>query len=61
MPTTFFLVRAVVAAQLREKFDHWYATDHLPWAWPACSNAGTQFFSWIPAGAGMNGGGATAS
>ena len=32
MPTTFFLVRAVVAPHLREKFDHWYATDHLPWA-----------------------------
>ncbi len=32
MPTTFFLVRAVVAAPLREKFDHWYSTDHLPWA-----------------------------
>ena len=32
MAKTFFLVRAVVAAPLREKFDHWYATDHLPWA-----------------------------
>jgi hypothetical protein len=32
LTTTFFLVRAVVAAPLREKFDHWYATDHLPWA-----------------------------
>jgi hypothetical protein len=32
MPTTFFLVRAVVVAPLREKFDHWYSTDHLPWA-----------------------------
>jgi hypothetical protein len=32
MPTCFFLVRAVVAAPLREKFDRWYATDHLPWA-----------------------------
>ena len=32
MPTTFFLVRAVVAPHLREKFDHWYSTDHLPWA-----------------------------
>jgi hypothetical protein len=30
MPTTFFLVRAVVAEPLREKFDHWYSTDHLP-------------------------------
>ncbi len=32
MPTTLFLVRAVVAARLRDKFDHWYSTDHLPWA-----------------------------
>jgi hypothetical protein len=30
MPTTFFLVRALVAENLREKFDHWYSTDHLP-------------------------------
>lgn len=30
MPSTFFLVRAVVAPHLRDKFDHWYATDHLP-------------------------------
>ena len=32
MPKSFFLVRAVVAEHLREKFDHWYSTDHLPWA-----------------------------
>lgn len=32
MPATFFIVRAVVAPDLREKFDHWYSTDHLPWA-----------------------------
>jgi hypothetical protein len=30
MPTSFFLVRAVVAENLRDKFDHWYSTDHLP-------------------------------
>ncbi|HTT48530.1 MAG TPA: hypothetical protein VMG39_11080 [Pseudolabrys sp.] len=30
MPPTFFLVRAVVAKNLREKFDHWYSADHLP-------------------------------
>jgi hypothetical protein len=30
MPATFFLVRAVVAPPLRDKFDHWYSTDHLP-------------------------------
>lgn len=32
MPATFFLVRAAVAPELRDKFEHWYATDHLPWA-----------------------------
>jgi hypothetical protein len=32
VPKSFFLVRAVVAASLREKFDHWYSTDHLPFA-----------------------------
>lgn len=32
MPTTFFLVRAVVAPGLREKFGHWYSAEHLPWA-----------------------------
>ena len=32
MPATVFIVRAVVAPQLRDKFDHWYAADHLPWA-----------------------------
>jgi hypothetical protein len=31
MPATVFLLRAV-APPLREEFDHWYATDHLPWA-----------------------------
>ena len=32
MAKSLFLVRAVVAEALREKFDHWYSTDHLPWA-----------------------------
>jgi hypothetical protein len=30
MPATFFLVRAVVAPDLREKFDRWYLADRLP-------------------------------
>ncbi len=30
MPKAYFVVRAVVEEQSREKFDHWYATDHLP-------------------------------
>jgi hypothetical protein len=32
MPKAYFLVRAVVAPHLRDKFEHWYATDHLPLA-----------------------------
>ena len=32
MPATLFLVRAVVAPGLRDKFDAWYSADHLPWA-----------------------------
>ena len=32
MPKAFFVVRAVVEASLRQKFDQWYSTDHLPWA-----------------------------
>ena len=30
MPKAYFMVRAVVAEGLRQKFDHWYSTDHLP-------------------------------
>ena len=30
MPTTFFLVRAVVSEPLRDKLDPWTSTDHLP-------------------------------
>ena len=32
MPKACFIVRAVVAGDLRDKFDHWYSSDHLPWA-----------------------------
>jgi hypothetical protein len=32
MPKALFLVRAVVAAPLRDKFEHWYSTTHLPLA-----------------------------
>ena len=32
MPKAYFMVRAVVEAGLREKFDRWYSADHLPWA-----------------------------
>jgi hypothetical protein len=30
MSKALFVVRAVVEERLREKFDHWYASDHLP-------------------------------
>jgi hypothetical protein len=26
----YFMVRAIVDEPLRQKFEHWYATDHLP-------------------------------
>jgi hypothetical protein len=32
MAKAYFMVRAVVTEPLRQKFDHWYSTDHLPWA-----------------------------
>lgn len=32
MPKAYFMVRAAVEEGLREKFDRWYSTDHLPWA-----------------------------
>lgn len=30
MPKAFLVVRAVVEQSLRQKFDHWYSSDHLP-------------------------------
>jgi len=32
MPKAFFMVRAVVEEPLRQKFDQWYSSHHLPWA-----------------------------
>jgi hypothetical protein len=33
MPKTLFVVRAEIPdAAKRAPFEHWYATDHLPWA-----------------------------
>jgi hypothetical protein len=51
MPTTFFLVRAVVAPALRDKFDHWYSADYLPWALEVfkCDNA-WRFWSEVEQG-----------
>ncbi len=32
MPKAYFMVRAVVDEPLRQKFDHWYSSHHLPMA-----------------------------
>jgi hypothetical protein len=32
MARAYVAVRAEVPAGERERFDHWYETDHLPWA-----------------------------
>ena len=32
MPASVFIVRSVVEDHLRDRFDRWYADDHLPWA-----------------------------
>ncbi|HEX3881361.1 MAG TPA: hypothetical protein VHW66_01760 [Stellaceae bacterium] len=32
MVKTYLAVRAEVPEADRNRFDHWYATDHLPWA-----------------------------
>ncbi|HTC06747.1 MAG TPA: hypothetical protein VK749_25320 [Xanthobacteraceae bacterium] len=32
MPKAYFMVRSVVDEPLRQKFDHWYSTHHLPMA-----------------------------
>jgi len=32
MPVAYFAVRAEVPEADRARFDHWYETDHLPWA-----------------------------
>jgi hypothetical protein len=32
MPQAFFMVLSVVEEPLRQKFDHWYSTHHLPMA-----------------------------
>ena len=32
MATAYFAVRAEVPEADRAAFDHWYETDHLPWA-----------------------------
>jgi hypothetical protein len=32
MPSAYLAVRAEVPEAERARFDHWYETDHLPWA-----------------------------
>ena len=32
MPKAYIAVRAEVPESERARFDHWYETDHLPWA-----------------------------
>ena len=32
MAKAYFMVRSVVEEPLRQKFDHWYSTHHLPMA-----------------------------
>ena len=32
MPKAYLAVRAEVPEAERARFEHWYATDHLPWA-----------------------------
>lgn len=51
MPKAYFIVRAVVAENYRDKFDHWYSNDHLPWAFKIfkCEKA-WRFWSEIEAG-----------
>ena len=53
MPKAYFLVRAVVAEPLREKFDHWYSTDHLPRAL-ADFKAEKAYRFWSAADAGVH-------
>jgi hypothetical protein len=46
MAKAYFVVRAVVAEPLRQKFDHWYSTDHLPMALAAFkAEKGWRFWS----------------
>ena len=51
MSKAFFVVRAVVEDGLREKFDRWYAIDHLPSAMAAFkAEKAWRFWSTVDAG-----------
>jgi hypothetical protein len=51
MPKAHFVVRSVVAEPLRQKFDHWYSTDHLPRALADFkAEKASRFWSTVEAG-----------
>ena len=51
MPKALFVVRAVVEERLRQKFNHWYSTDHLPGAMAAfAAEKAWRFWSTAEAG-----------
>jgi hypothetical protein len=51
MPKAYFMVRAVVEEPLRQKFDHWYSTVHLPDAMAAFkAEKAWRFWSTLDAG-----------
>ncbi len=53
MPHAYFMVRAVVEQPLRQKFDHWYASHHLPMAL-AAFKAEKAWRFWSAAEAGVH-------
>jgi hypothetical protein len=51
MPKAYFVVRSVVEAPLRKKFDHWYSSHHLPMAFAAFeAEKSWRFWSAMDAG-----------
>jgi hypothetical protein len=53
MPEAYLMVRAVVEEPLRQKFDQWYASDHLPAAL-AAFKAEKAWRFWSAAEAGVH-------
>jgi hypothetical protein len=53
MPEAYLMVRAVVEEPLRQKFDQWYASDHLPAAL-AAFKAEKAWRFWSAADAGVH-------
>jgi hypothetical protein len=51
MPKAYFVVRSIVEPPLRQRFDQWYSTDHLPAAIAAFKcEKGWRFWSALDAG-----------